>query len=183
MSFLSSRKQQVLLEGVTSAEADVISGVPQGTVLGPLLFLAFINDLPESTSSDTRRSADGALHYRHIGNDEDARLLQQDLDALQQWESRWQMKCHPVKCQVTRICTNKRYQRETAYKLHGHILQAVDSAMYLGVIISDDIQWKTHIQSVTAKASRTTSHFCSSVSRVRSQDYCWFCWKWIKENG
>ena len=90
-TFLSYRKQQVLLEGVTSAEADVISGVLQGTVLGPLLLLAFINDLPESTSSDTRLVADDALLYRHIGNDEDARLFQQDLDALQQWESRWQM--------------------------------------------------------------------------------------------
>ena len=72
----------MLLEGVTSAEADVISGVPKA-VLGQLLFLAFINDLSESTSSDTRLFADDALLYRHIGNDEDARLLQQDLDALQ----------------------------------------------------------------------------------------------------
>ena len=99
-SFLRYRKNWVLLEGVTSAEADVISGVPQGTVLSPLLFLAFINDLPESTSSDTRLFADDALLYRLIGNDVDARLLQQDLDALQQSESRWQMKFHREKCQV-----------------------------------------------------------------------------------
>ena len=81
-----------------SAEADVISGVPQGTVLGPLLFLAFINDLPEPTSPDTRLFADDAIIYRHIKSDEVARWLQQDLDELQKWESEWQMNFHPEKC-------------------------------------------------------------------------------------
>ena len=76
-----------------------------------------------------------------------ARLLQQDLHALQQWESRWQMKFHPEKCQVIRICTNKRYQHETTHRLHCHIFQALDSTKYLGVTISDDMQWKTHIES------------------------------------
>ena len=127
-----------------SAEADIISGVPQGTVLGPLLFLAFINDLPESTSSDTRLFADDALIYRHIKSDEDARRLQQDLDALQKWEREWQMNFHPEKCQIIRICTNKRFRRETTYTLHGHILEAVESAKYLGVTIGEDLQWKTH---------------------------------------
>ena len=82
-SLLSYRKQQVLFGGDMSVEAEVISGVPQGWVLGPFLFLAFINDLPESTSSDTRLSADDALLYRHIGSSDDAKQLQQDLDALQ----------------------------------------------------------------------------------------------------
>ena len=123
-SFLSYRKHQVLLEGVMSAEA-VICGVPQGTILGLILFLAFINDLPESTSSDTRLFADDALLYRHIGSSDDGKQLQQDLYALQQWEGRyrWQMKFHPEQCQVIRICNN----------IHGRILQVVDSAKYLGV--------------------------------------------------
>ena len=73
----------MLLEGVMSAEAEVISGVPQGTVLGPLLFLAFNNDLPESTSSDTRLFADDALLYHHTGSSDYAKQLQQDLDVLQ----------------------------------------------------------------------------------------------------
>ena len=64
------------------------------------------------------------------------------------------MKFHLEKCQVIRICTNKRFQQSTTYTIHGHVL-AVDSAKYLGVTISEDLQWKTHIDNITAKASRT----------------------------
>ena len=79
--------------------------------------------------------------------------FQVDLDALEDLESKWQMNFQ--KCQVIRTCTNKRFQRETTYTLHGHILEAVDSAKYLGVTISEDLQWKTEIDNITAKASRT----------------------------
>ena len=97
-AFLGHRKQQVLLDGCRSHQADVISGVPQGTVLGPLLFLAFINDLPESVkASDPRLFADDCLLYKLINCDADAESVQQDLLALEEWERKWQMKFHPEK--------------------------------------------------------------------------------------
>ena len=65
------------------------------------------------------------------------------------------MKFHPEKCQVIRICTNKRHQQQTSYMLHGHILESVDSAKYLGVSISDDLSWRSHIDSISSKASKT----------------------------
>ena len=79
-SFLSSRKQ---LDGVKSSEKEVLSGVPQGTVLGSLLFLSFIYDLPDVTiSSDARLFADDCLLYRHVNSQNDSDLLQKDLSAL-----------------------------------------------------------------------------------------------------
>ena len=90
-SFLGKRFQQVLLEGATSASAPVQSGVPQGSVLGPLLLLLFINDLPEyiSPGSTARFFADDCILYRAIETESDAHELQHDLDSLQQWEKDW----------------------------------------------------------------------------------------------
>ena len=117
-AFLTYRQQQVLLDGVQSSQADVLSGIPQGTVLGPLLFLAFINDMPEVTTSNTRLFADDGLLYREVDSEADSTGLQKDLDALQEWERTWQMHFHPEKCQVIHMYTNKRFRRHPTYKLH-----------------------------------------------------------------
>ena len=155
-SFLSSRKQLVLLDGVKSSEKEVLSGVPQGTVLGSLLFLSFINDLQDvTTSSDARLFADDCLLYRHVNSQNDSDLLQQDLSALEKWEEEWQMSFHPQKCTVIRIATNQRHVIPTQYTLHGHTLEVVDSAKYLGVTISEDLQWSKHIDNTVSKANRT----------------------------
>ena len=91
-SFLGQRKQQVVLDGVRSDTAEVLSGMPRGTVLGPLLFLCFINDLPESIkSSQAKLFADDSLLFKVIRNDTDRALLQNDLTALEHWEKTWQM--------------------------------------------------------------------------------------------
>ena len=121
-----------LMDGTQSTEADVLSGVLQGTVLGPLLFLAFINDLPESTNhSDAKLFADDCLLYRHVTSSQDQALLQEALSALERWEEIWQMKFHPDKCTVVRISTNKKQILKTNHHIHGHTLEVVDSSKYL----------------------------------------------------
>ncbi len=90
--FLTNRTQRVLLDGSSSDTVPVSSGVPQGTVLGPLLFLLYINDLPLSTPNySTRLFADDSLLFRAAKTTDDCRLLQNDLNALEQWERTWQM--------------------------------------------------------------------------------------------
>ena len=132
----------------------MLSGVPQGTVLGPLLFLLFINDLPESTESDARLFADDCLLFRPIRNNRDTQILQNDLNSMEEWENRWQMAFHPEKCVVIRV-SNKRKPINARHTIHGHMLQEVDSSKYLGVTISKDLRWDDHINTITAKANRT----------------------------
>ena len=81
-SFLTGRSQKVLVEGQSSSSSPVTSGVPQGTVLGPLLFLLYINDLPDSVQSTTRLFADDSLLYRKIKSTVDLDILQEDLNRL-----------------------------------------------------------------------------------------------------
>ena len=104
-SFLLDRSQTVVVDGIESSSSPVLSGVPQGTTLGPLLFLVYINDISENLSSKTniRLFADDSLHYRSINSPDDSTQLQKDLDTLQLWEKANKMEFHPAKCQTLRI--------------------------------------------------------------------------------
>ena len=90
--FLTKRSMRVVVEGEFSKDADVLSGVPQGTVLGPILFLVHINDLPECVSSSVRLFADDCLLYRVIKSYQDHLDLQKDLKNLENWATKWGMK-------------------------------------------------------------------------------------------
>ena len=104
-SFLIGRTQKVLVEGKASNPKPVISGVPQGTVLGPLFFLIYINDISEGLSKGTKLKlfADDSLLYRIIRSAKDVLALQNDLNLLQAWEIEWKMEFHPGKFQLIRI--------------------------------------------------------------------------------
>ncbi len=88
------------MEGSYSNFLHVDSGIPQGTVLGPLLFLCHINDLPLSVDSKIRLFADDCLIYREINSIEDKVQLQKDLDSLQDWAENWGMRFNAQKCYI-----------------------------------------------------------------------------------
>ena len=107
-SFLQKRSQSVVVEGKQSSSAPVMSGVPQGSVLGPCLFLAYINDLPDSLKSKARLFADDTIVYLTINSQSDAQTLQDDLLKLEQWESDWSMEFNPDKCEVIHVSKQKK---------------------------------------------------------------------------
>ncbi len=162
--FLQDRTQQVLLDGQQSATSKVTSGVPQGSVLGPLLFLIYINDMPSyATNSTTRLFADDSLLYRCIATPDDSALLQQDLDALVEWETKWLMKFNASKCQLLRI-TNKRKPILGSYTIHGHNLELVDSAKYLGLHLDSKLNFNKHVDAISKKANATRAFLCRNLS-------------------
>ena len=152
-SWLLNRTQQVVLEGEHSEKSKVKSGVPQGTVLGPLCFLLYFNDMGNNISSNLKLFADETLLYGLVHNASDALHLQRDLDILVTGAQEWQMNFHPSKCYVLRICRIKNPIIHH-YTMLGQKLKAVDHQPYLGITISETLNWKTHILDVKNKANK-----------------------------
>lgn len=153
LDFLTSRRQAVVVNGVKSGFIDVKSGVPQGSVLGPCLFLVYINDLPNNLRTRSRLFADDTAIYTAVDSMSDQLALQQDLNALASWERKWDMQFHPQKC-VSLPVTRCREPLPYQYVLHSHTLDTVRSAKYLGITIKKDIGWSDHIENVCSKANR-----------------------------
>ena len=143
-SFLSDRTQSVVVEGAKSGSVPVISGVPQGSVLGPSLFLFYINDISDGLTSTVRLFADDTMAYLTVKSEEDAKEFQKDLDRLADWEKTWMMEFHPDKCEVISI-TRKRNPFSYPYTLHGHLLKHVDVVKYLGVKISQRVPTRVYV--------------------------------------
>jgi hypothetical protein len=115
--FLSHRKQRVLVNGAESEWKDVISGKPQGTILGPVLFIIYINDLPEEINSGMFLFADDAKIFRSVTNEDDMKLLQQDIKSLQEWTEKWHLKLHPDKCKIMHLSGTRIDHEEHDYIL------------------------------------------------------------------
>ena len=105
--WLTGRTQRVVVDGESSDDAPVLSGVPQGTVLGPLMFILYINDISTETSSSIRLFADDSLLYRIVKGTQDASMLQWDLNQLCRWAQSWQMDFNPIKCYVLSVTKKK----------------------------------------------------------------------------
>lgn len=111
-SFLNDRKQKVTVNGAESKNHKVTSGIPQGTVLGPMLFVIYINDMPECVDSTTYLFADDTKIFREIKSPNDEEKLQNDLDELQKWSDTWLLKFHPNKCKVLTVSNRKMAEKE-----------------------------------------------------------------------
>jgi len=150
-NWLSDRKQRVVLNGQFSDWREVLSGVPQGSVLGPLLFVIYINDIDESVGSKILKFADDTKIYLNIKSPEDIANLQSDLCNLVSWSKDWQMLFNVDKCKVMHIGYNN---KKAEYVMDGVKLERVTEEKDLGVIFSEDLKWEKQCSGAVSKANK-----------------------------
>ena len=172
-SFLDNRTQYVTCNGFQSSRVNVISGVPQGSVLGPLLFLVYINDLPDCVTSSCSLFADDCLLYRPIKTTDDRYTLQEDLSRIEEWANKWMMIFNTDKCEVLHVSLSNLLP--TNYFLYNKQLRSVTQAKYLGVLLDSKLNFNKHIEMICKKANSVLAllkrnlYHCNS--QVRSQAY------------
>lgn len=153
-AFLTNRSQSVSINGVQSSTKCVLSGVPQGSILGPVLFLLYINDISSSVKSSLRLFADDCILYREICEEQDCWALQDDLNQLSLWSKTWQLNFNVKKCYHLGV-TCKKVPTEFQYVLNGQPISRVSSAQYLGITVTDNLCWNEHINNICKKANST----------------------------
>ena len=140
--------QKVNINGEESDWMDIISGVPQGSVLGPVLFVVYINDLPEEVLSALLLYADDAKIFRDIKCPKDVEMLQNDLHMMSTWSENWLLKFHPKLEKLT--ITNKKHVEERIYYAGEYIVKKSTSEKDIGVHIDNylnfGVQRKKKIQ-------------------------------------
>ena len=150
-SFLRDRTQCVNVEGVLSGWKDVMSGVPQGSVIGPILFVIFINGMPEEVLKILYKLfADDCKLYRAVTAN-GANDLQQDMGNLEAWSAKWQLPFNATKCKVLHCGANN---LRHPYMLNNHTLESTKSEKDLGIIIDEDLKYHVHTTSATKKANQ-----------------------------
>ena len=156
--FLTKRFQRVVINGTFSGWLPVLSGVPQGSVLGPLLFLLYVDDIYRCVSySSVQMFADDIALYREIVLPSDQELLQEDLNQVYAWSCKWLLNLNPSKCDS--ICISYKHSPPSAqYWLGGQQLSTKSTIRYLGIYINSHLKWNDHVKCVTAKSSRTLNH-------------------------
>ena len=146
--YLSFHLQCVAVDDEVSELLSVKSGVPQGSILGPILFLIYINDLPNSVSSPMYIFADDTKCAKHIQSAEDSVLLKNDLDSLYEWYHKWKKKFNNHKCLLLQFCSNF----QTSYTINGCKLEVLESHRDLGVIINKDLSWSDQYKHISGRA-------------------------------
>ena len=152
--YLNERRQRVVLDNCSSDWINVTSGVPQGSILGPLLFLLYINDMPACVRSSTvAMFADDAKCFKQVINRQDCDNLQIDIDNLYEWSVVWRLKFNPIKCKVMSF-TRSANPINYIYTLNGTPLECVSSFKDLGVIIDNDLSQKSQISNIISKCNK-----------------------------
>lgn len=154
--FLSNRRQCVRVEDAFSSWKPVTSGIPQGSVLGPVLFVIFINDLPEVTESFVEMFADDTKIYMPLKNEADSAKLQQDIHNLTDWATKWQLRFNASKCKTLHLGNNNPQKSYVMKNEHDVLttLEKTELEKDLGINIDPSLKFSQHIEKQVNKANR-----------------------------
>ena len=179
-NYLQGREQSVVIENCVSTSQPVISGVPQGSILGPILFVLFINDLPAGLNPGTELAlyADDTKIWRGISSDNDHRILQEDINYLNDWATLNKMKFHPMKCKVISIHSKPSPLAILPfvgfhYHLGESLLDYAENEKDLGVIVNTRLNFNDQQENLISKASqqfglvKRTCNFVNDIRRRR----------------
>ena len=174
--FLRGREQRVVLNGYKSEWSEVRSGIPQGSVLGPILFLIYINDLPDVVNNIIKLFADDTKIYSVMDNPRSPESIQQDINKMVNWSEIWQLQFNVEKCKVLQLGGATEDRIYTMLENKNRIqLERTKKEKDLGVIIDQELNWKDHIYTQINKANRMLGlirrSFCSINKEIFLQLY------------
>jgi ribonuclease P/MRP protein subunit RPP40 len=161
VNWLSNRRQRVCVDGELSGWEKVSSGVPQGSVLGPVLFLIYINDLDDGIISKIAKFADDSKLGKSLCSAADIRLLEDDLSSLEEWSVKWQMIFNVDKCSVMHLGKSN---TKNQYKIGSDNLKSSDKERDLGVIVDKTMKFSEQVNSAVCKANATLGMIRRSIT-------------------
>ena len=151
--YLTNRRQPVVLSGDCSDWTLTKAGVPQGSILGPLLFLIFINDIVSDIETNKRLFADDTSLYIIVETPQSAaRKLNNDLSKIKAWTSKWLVTFNPSKSESLLISRKRSNINHPDLCMDNNVIQEVNSHKHLGLTFSNDGTWHEHITNITSKA-------------------------------
>ena len=165
--FLVGRTQRVGVNGCFSNWSEVTSGVPQGSCLGPILFVIFINDLPNVVDSLCQMYADDTKVFSDASSQQLRDQLQTDLNNLVEWVDKWQMKFNAGKCHVLHLGhgnVNQNYYMKDQNSTDMQQLDSTQEEKDLGVLVDNELSFAKHIAAQVSKANRLVGQIRRSFS-------------------
>ncbi|MCG7879037.1 MAG: endonuclease/exonuclease/phosphatase family protein [Candidatus Thiodiazotropha taylori] len=152
-NYLSYRSQRVVLPGASSSWKPIRAGVPQGSILGPLLFLVYINDIVNDIHCSIRLFADDTSLYIIVENPiEAAQLLNADLERIHQWANQWLVSFNPAKSEALLLSRKLNKPNHPQVTMNNQAITEVNTHKHLGLIFSNDCTWHDHLDEVRSKA-------------------------------
>jgi ribonuclease P/MRP protein subunit RPP40 len=166
--FLKDRKQRVVMGNSKSSWADITSGISQGSVFGPILFVIFINDLPSKINSYVKIFADDTNIFRALRSIRDISMSQEDISKLLLWSTAWQLPFNVAKCKLLHFGKNN---PEYSYSMNNSLIKQDVGEKDLGVSFCSDSTFNTHISQIIAKANSRVGIIKHTFTSLNKQNF------------